>query len=318
MSDKPQTTRHQIRGVLNRADAQIVFVDTPGIHKPRTLMGERLNDTATDGARRHRRRLPADRGQLADRSRATASSPNGCRPKSVLVLNKIDRADARADHGAAGRGLGAGLRRVLPDLGPHRRGCRRPGGVPVVPAARRPALVPRRTRSATCPSRSWWPSWCASSCWRSPARSCRTRSPPGSTEWEWPRIRVEILVERDSQKGIVIGKGGAVLKEVGTRVRAPAARGCVPRAARHRRQGLAVARPRRWSVWATEPVGYRAAVELERARPDADPRPRGHRHGRQRSLGPASGPAPHRRPRRGRGSPDGHDLGRAATRASAG
>ena len=39
------------------------------------------------------------------------------------------------------------------------------------------------------------------------------------TEWEWPRIRVEILVERDSQKGMVIGKGGAVLKEVGTAVR---------------------------------------------------------------------------------------------------
>src|SRR6202022_459248 len=39
------------------------------------------------------------------------------------------------------------------------------------------------------------------------------------TEWEWPRIRCEILVERDSQKGIVIGRGGAVLKEVGSRVR---------------------------------------------------------------------------------------------------
>ena len=39
------------------------------------------------------------------------------------------------------------------------------------------------------------------------------------TEWEWPRIRVEILVERDSQKGIVIGKGGSVLKAVGTAVR---------------------------------------------------------------------------------------------------
>ncbi len=39
------------------------------------------------------------------------------------------------------------------------------------------------------------------------------------TEWEWPRIRCEIVVERESQKGMVIGKGGAVLKEVGTRVR---------------------------------------------------------------------------------------------------
>jgi GTPase len=40
------------------------------------------------------------------------------------------------------------------------------------------------------------------------------------TEWEWPRVRCEILVERDSQKGIVIGKGGSTLKEVGTAVRA--------------------------------------------------------------------------------------------------
>src|SRR6187402_1146200 len=47
VSDKPQTTRTQVRGVLTRPDAQIVFVDTPGIHKPRTLLGERLNDTAT-------------------------------------------------------------------------------------------------------------------------------------------------------------------------------------------------------------------------------------------------------------------------------
>jgi GTP-binding protein Era len=39
------------------------------------------------------------------------------------------------------------------------------------------------------------------------------------TEWEWPRVRCEILVERDSQKGIVIGKGGITLKEVGTAVR---------------------------------------------------------------------------------------------------
>ena len=38
-------------------------------------------------------------------------------------------------------------------------------------------------------------------------------------EWDWPRVKVEIIVERDSQKGMVIGKGGAVLKEVGTRAR---------------------------------------------------------------------------------------------------
>jgi GTP-binding protein Era len=43
-SDRPQTTRHAVRGIVNRVDAQLVVVDTPGLHKPRTLLGERLND----------------------------------------------------------------------------------------------------------------------------------------------------------------------------------------------------------------------------------------------------------------------------------
>ena len=43
-SSRPQTTRHTIRGVLNIGEDQVILVDTPGIHRPRTLLGRRLND----------------------------------------------------------------------------------------------------------------------------------------------------------------------------------------------------------------------------------------------------------------------------------
>src|SRR5690242_18407091 len=47
-SSKPQTTRHAIRGIVHRPDAQLIIVDTPGLHRPRTLLGQRLNDVVRE------------------------------------------------------------------------------------------------------------------------------------------------------------------------------------------------------------------------------------------------------------------------------
>ena len=51
VSNKPQTTRTRVRGILNKDDAQLVFVDTPGLHKATTALGERVNATALESMR---------------------------------------------------------------------------------------------------------------------------------------------------------------------------------------------------------------------------------------------------------------------------
>ena len=91
VSDKAQTTRTQVRGVLTRPGVQVVFVDTPGIHKPRTLLGERLNETAANAA--------SGVDLVVFTVDATAPVGNGDRfvaglvPKeSLCVVNKIDMA----------------------------------------------------------------------------------------------------------------------------------------------------------------------------------------------------------------------------------
>ncbi|RTL07896.1 MAG: GTPase Era [Acidimicrobiia bacterium] len=217
VSDKPQTTRHQIRGILTDDDTQIVFVDTPGIHRPRTLMGERLNDSASDALAgvdvvcllfdATQKIGPGDR-YIAERVPGDA----------VVVLNKVDLAPR--ERVLEQLALAAEL-----DLASYFPVSARTGkGVD--------ALV-EHLRSLMPPGPRWYPDgevtdlgegFRVAELVREQLLAVTREELPHSiatrtTLYEWPRIRVEILVERESQKGMVIGKGGSVLKEVGTRVR---------------------------------------------------------------------------------------------------
>jgi len=217
VSDKPQTTRTAVRGILHRPDAQIVFVDTPGVHKPVTALGERLNASARDALDDVDvaclvldATQPFGRGDqwVADR----------LPPGYVVVVNKVDRAPrpAVAAQLSASAGLpaeawfpvsartGDGVAALVDHLVE-----RMPEGPAYYPADT-VADLPDETRVAELV--------------REQLLAVTHDELPYSiatqvTEWEWPRIRVEILVERDSQKGMVIGKGGAVLKQVGIRAR---------------------------------------------------------------------------------------------------
>ena len=217
VSDKPQTTRNQVRGVLNRPDAQVVFVDTPGVHKPRTLLGERLNEVSVAAVN--------DVDVVVFVIDATQPLGGGDRfvasrlpDDAVVVVNKIDlatREEVLAQLTAAGglerseyfpvsAATGEGVEVLVDALV-----ARMPEGPQYYP----PEMI------TDVPEAFW-----VGELVREQLLAVAREELPHSiacqvTEWEWPRIRCEIIVERDSQKGIVIGKGGSVLKEVGTRVR---------------------------------------------------------------------------------------------------
>ncbi len=223
VSDKPQTTRNQVRGVLNLADAQVVFVDTPGIHKPRTLMGERLNETATDavgGVDVAMLVIDATR-QVGKGDRFVASR---LPPSALCVVNKIDAAPEAvimAQLAAAGE---LGFDEYFPVSARSGAGLDELVSAIVARMPEGPQLYPDDMITDT-PEAFW-----VSELVREQLLAVTREELPHSiacrvTEWDWPHIKVEILVERDSQKGIVIGRGGAVLKEVGTRVRAQLAEG---------------------------------------------------------------------------------------------
>jgi GTP-binding protein Era len=216
-SDKPQTTRTQVRGIYTTDDTQIVFVDTPGIHKPRSALGERLNKTASSGL------TDIDVACLV--IDATAPLGPGDRfvaaklpPDAIVIVNKCDIAKKDQILGQLAASGELNFAEYFPVSAKTHDGLdelldyllgRMPEGPMYYPDA--------KVRDTPDPV------WVAELVREQLLRIVREEIPHSIatrvTEWEWPRVRVEILVERDSQKGIVIGRKGEVLKKVGTAVR---------------------------------------------------------------------------------------------------
>ncbi len=216
-SNKPQTTRHQIRGVLTLSESQLIFVDTPGIHRPRTTLGETLNTKAVSALN------GIDITCLV--VDATSSIGPGDRfiaeklPQQTIVLvNKCDKAKKSqiaerlleasefnfAEYFPVSARTGEGLEPLIKHLEQTI-----PEGPKYYPDGQITDMSDRDYVAELV---------------REQLLRIMEKELPHSiatrvTEWEWPRIRVEILVERESQKGIVIGHKGENLKKVGTEVR---------------------------------------------------------------------------------------------------
>ncbi len=218
VSDKPQTTRTQIRGIVDRPDAQVVFIDTPGIHKPRTAAGERMNAAASDAL--------GDVDVVCLVLDVTAPIGTGDRfvasrvPKDALcVVNKVDRATPAQIAAQLARAAELDLDEYFPVSARTGEGVDELLDAVVARLPEGPRYYPEGV--VTDVPDAFWVAELVREQLLAVVRdelphsiACRV------TEWEWPRIRCEILVERESQKGIVIGKGGSVLKQVGTAVRA--------------------------------------------------------------------------------------------------
>ena len=218
VSDKPQTTRTRIRGVVTMDDYQIIFVDTPGLHKAVSALGERVNATALESTK------DVDVVCLViDVTQAFGSGDQWVAShidmsKAIVILNKIDRASPQqilkqltklselgaSEYFPVSAQTGAGVTELARHLGT------------LLPEGEQ--LYPTEMLTETSPGE-----WVAELV-REQLLALTFDELPYSiatrvTEWEDDKVRCEIVVERDSQKGMVIGKGGSLLKEVGTAVR---------------------------------------------------------------------------------------------------
>jgi GTP-binding protein Era len=230
VSDRPQTTRTQVRGVRTTADTQIVFLDTPGIHKPKTLLGERANERAltTLGEVDVVCFLIEANAGIGPGDRFVAARLAEIDTPVVLAVNKVDVATREqiVDHLAlasgelgdfaayvpvsarAGDGVDAlvgELEQRLPE-GPH---FYPEGVVSDQPESFIAAELVREQLLAV--AREELP--------HSIAVTTEEIEERETADGPLLAVRVVVRVERDSQKGIVIGRGGSVLKAAGTAAR---------------------------------------------------------------------------------------------------
>jgi len=218
VSDKPQTTRNRIRGVLTTAETQLIFVDTPGIHKAVSALGERVNATAIESTKDvDVVCLVVDATQTFGTGDKYVSSHIDM-SNAVVILNKIDRAEpakilkqlqALSSLGAAeyfpiSAKTGDGVAELTTYLA-----SRMPEGE---------LLYPVEMISET-PDSVWIAELVREQLLENTHEELPYSIATRVTEYEPPRIRCEIVVERESQKGMVIGKNGSMLKIVGTNVR---------------------------------------------------------------------------------------------------
>jgi GTPase len=236
VSDRPQTTRTAIRGVRTTADDQIVFVDTPGIHKPRTQLGERTNQraVATLGEVDVICLLAEADAPIGTGDRFVADLVLQVPTPKLLVVNKIDRAGkaAIAEHLAAAAldlgdfdayvplsaRTGDGIPALLGEI--DRRLPEGPRYYPEGTVTDQPetfvaAELVREQLLAV--ARDELPHSIAVS-----VEELEDVDPAGDgddPDGGILRLRADISVERDSQRGIVIGRGGRVLKDAGTAAR---------------------------------------------------------------------------------------------------
>lgn len=237
-SSRPQTTRRIIRGILTRPDAQLVLVDTPGYHRPRTLLGERLNDQVREAwamVDAIAFCMPADQAiGPGDRFIAKEVTSLGRTPV-VAVVTKADAvnrevlAERLAEVAALSEELGINWASVVPVSSARRENIEVLVDALIALLPEGPVLYPdgevsdepieiavaELIREAALEGvQDELPHSIAVVIEEMGLREGRSEDRPLTD------IHANLFVERDSQKAIVIGKGGARLKQVGTRARA--------------------------------------------------------------------------------------------------